>query len=160
MLIFLTIREGLITQDHSYVAAAPQRIAAIGLDEVTWESSRKPMPELLQLWEQRYNSDPVAMMMDCYSADGTVMAMRIGAKPVARDAQIATEQRSAAAFPGRRIEVKRWLAAADAIGVELTWEGRHHRDPNRSLRTISACYLRLRDGCIAIDHTYVPTGLA
>jgi hypothetical protein len=159
-LVFLAIPDGLITQDHTYVAAAPQRIAPVGLDEVTWAPSGGPMPALLEQWERLYLADADAMMTECYTADATVTAMRIGSRPVPREEQIAIEQRSAAAFPGRRITVKRWLAEPDRIAVEITWEGRHHRDPTRSLRTVSGCYLRLRDGRIAVDHTYIPTGLA
>jgi hypothetical protein len=160
LLTFLTVQDGLITQDHSYVSGVSQRIPPVGLDNVRYVPSPSELHPLLRLWEDTYNTDPTAMMMECYTADGTVQAMRPGAEPVPREPQIAMERKSAEVFPGRSIHMKRWLSSPDVIAVEFDWQGIHRRDPSRNLYTISACFLRLRDGRIAIDHTYVPTGPA
>jgi hypothetical protein len=135
-------------------------MAPVGLDDVSYPASPSPLPPLIERWERLYETDPVAMMLECYTEDGTVQAMQIGARPTPKDRQIQGEQRSFRAFPSHRIRMKRWLTTPEVIAVEFTWEGEHHRDPSRTLRTISACHLRLRHGLIAVDHSYIPTGPA
>jgi hypothetical protein len=55
--------------------------------------------------------------------------------------------------------MKHWLTVPGVIAVEFTWQAHHVKYPDRNLSTISACYLRLEGDLIAIDHSYVPTGL-
>lgn len=160
LLVFLTVKDGKIAQDHTYLSGPTQRVKPAGIDKVRYVSSPSPLHPLLKLWEDTYNSDPTEMMLRCYTEDGTVQAMRPGSYPVPREPQIAMERKSAEAFPGRSIHMKRWLSTRDVIAVEFDWKGTHRKDATRNLHTISACYLRLRDGIIAIDHTYVPTGSA
>ena len=160
LLVFLTVRDGRITQDHTYLSGPTQRVKPAGIEKVRYVASPSPLHPLLKLWEDTYNTDPTAMMLQCYTEDGTVQAMRPGSYPVPKEPQIAMERKSAEVFPGRSIHMKRWLSTPDVIAVEFDWQGTHRKDPTRNLHTISACFLRLRDGLIAIDHTYVPTGSA
>jgi hypothetical protein len=160
LLVFLTVQDGRITQEHAYMSGPRQRVRPAGIDKVRYVASPSPLHPLLKLWEDTYNTDPTEMMLQCYTEDGTVEAMRPGGYPVPKEPQIAMERKSAEVFPGRSIHMKRWLSTPDVIAVEFDWQGIHRKDPTRNLHTISACYLRLRDGLIAIDHTYVPTGSA
>jgi hypothetical protein len=159
-LILLRVGDGLITQDHTYLAAPPVALRPVGLEAITYLASPVELPALLEHWTSTYRNDPEAMMNECYTPDGTVEAMRLGGHPTAKEPQIAMEKRSAEVFPGHQIHMKRWLTGPGVIAVEFSWEGRHVRLPERNLQTISACYLRLREGRIAVDHTYIPTGSA
>jgi hypothetical protein len=160
VLVFLTIQDGRIIQDHTYVTGSTQRTVPVGLDKVRYVASAGPLPPLLALWEDTFNNDPVRMMRECYTEDATVQAMVPGAPLYDVEQQIAREERSHHIFPGRTIGMKRWVTSEKAIAVEFDWSGVHYKDASRSLHTIAACFLRLRHGLISVDHTYKPTGAA
>jgi hypothetical protein len=160
LLVFLAARDGRITQDHSYVTGSTQRIPPVGLKKVRYVHSPSPIHPPARAVGRHVQQRPGPHDARVLHVDGTVQAMVSGAPVCNVEQQIAREERSNHVFPGRKIGMMRWLSNETTIAVEFDWQGVHYKDASRSLHTIAGCYLRLRDGLIAVDHTYKPTGAA